>query len=143
MPVRKAAAEWLGEFSSGAGRVSFGGGDAAYSGPYSAASRFEEGQGTNPEELIGAAHAGCFSMALAAGLGRAGHAPKSIRTSAQVHIDKGDAGWTITRIELETVADIPGLEQGEFERLAEEAKRGCPVSRALSGVTIELKARLA
>lgn len=143
MPVRNASAEWLGEFSSGKGMFSFGHGDTAYSGPYSAASRFEDGQGTNPEELIGAAHAGCFSMALAAGLGRAGYAPKSIRTSAQVHIDKGESGWTITLIGLETTAEVPGLGSAEFERLAEEAKRGCPVSRALAGVTIELKSQLA
>jgi len=118
-------------------------GSGAFEGKYSFASRFAEGNGTNPEELIGAAHAGCFSMALAAGLGRAGYQPKRVHTVARVNIEKTEAGFTITRIMLETEAEVPGIEQSAFQREAEEAKRNCPVSRALAAVSsIELSARL-
>lgn len=118
-------------------------GGGAYDGPYSFVSRFEDGSGTNPEELIAAAHAGCFSMALSAALGRAGHDPDSVSTTAAVHLDKGDAGFSITRVHLTTNAVVPGIEQAKFEEIANEAKANCPVSRALAGVEITLDATLA
>ncbi|HEY8130814.1 MAG TPA: OsmC family peroxiredoxin, partial [Thermoanaerobaculia bacterium] len=105
MPVRKAEAEWNGSLREGSGRVKLGSG--AFEGSYSFASRFESGKGTNPEELLGAAHAGCFSMALAAGLGRAGFQPKRVHTNALVHIDKVGEGFEITKIELDCDADVP------------------------------------
>jgi osmotically inducible protein OsmC len=115
----------------------------AYEGPYSFQSRFEEGDGTNPEELIAGAHAGCFSMALSGELGRAGHEPETVETTATVHLDKVDGGFGITRIELDTRARVPGIEADEFQRLAETAKQNCPVSKALAAVdTIELHAEL-
>lgn len=140
MAVRTADAEWKGDLQSGSGSMQTGSG--AFKGSYSFASRFEEGAGTNPEELIGAAHAGCFSMALALQLAKAGHAPDSIRTTARVHIEKGDAGFSITRIELQTVARVPGVDEATFREKAEGAKTGCPVSQALKAVPIELDARL-
>ncbi len=143
MPVRNAEAVWEGPLQGGVGTVKFGIGDASYQGPYSAASRFEQGDGTNPEELIGAAHAGCYSMALSAALGGAGHEISSIRTQAHVHIEKVDDDWTITKIHLETTADVPGLDEGEFLEFANGAKENCPVSRALRSVPIELTATLA
>jgi osmotically inducible protein OsmC len=115
----------------------------AYEGPYSFQSRFEEGDGTNPEELIAAAHAGCFSMALSGELGRAGHNAETVETEAIVHLDKVDGGFAIKKIELRTQATVPGIEDSEFQELAEAAKRGCPVSQALAAVEqIELDARL-
>src|SRR5881227_4355381 len=108
MPVRNAEARWEGDLPSGKGTMRFGGG--AFEGQYSFSSRFEEGTGTNPEELIGAAHAGCFSMALSAGLERAGHAPTSIETSARVHLERADSGFRISRIDLTTTADVPGID---------------------------------
>jgi lipoyl-dependent peroxiredoxin len=115
----------------------------AYEGPYSFQSRFEEGDGTNPEELIAAAHAGCFSMALSGELGRAGHSAESVETTATVHLDKVEEGFGITRIVLETRARVPGVSDDEFQQLAEGAKKGCPVSRALAAVdSIELRASL-
>jgi osmotically inducible protein OsmC len=115
----------------------------AYEGPYSFQSRFQEGDGTNPEELIAAAHAGCFSMAFSGGLGAAGHVPESVETEATVHLEKDDPGFTIARIELRTRAKVPGIDPEEFQRQAEAAKAGCPVSRALAGVdSIELEAEL-
>jgi len=140
MVARKADAEWQGDLRSGQGRVSLGSG--AWSGPYSFRSRFESGDGTNPEELIGAAHAGCFSMALAAGLSAAGHKPERIRTTATVHIEQQDGGFAIPRIELVTEARIPGIDEAEFQTQAETAKANCPVSKALAGTTIELEATL-
>jgi lipoyl-dependent peroxiredoxin len=140
MPTRTAKAEWKGNLREGEGALELGSG--AFSGAYSFRSRFEEGTGTNPEELLGAAHAGCFSMALAAGLERAGHAPESIRTTARVSLEAQDGGFAITRSALETEASVPGIEESEFKRLADEAKAGCPVSKALAGVQIELEARL-
>jgi osmotically inducible protein OsmC len=118
----------------------FGGG--AFEGAYSFVSRFEEGEGTNPEELIAAAHAGCFSMALSGELGRAGHEPKRISTEAQVSLVKGDAGFTINRIRLVTQVDVPGCTEEDFQKIAETAKQGCPVSRALTGPEIVLEATL-
>jgi osmotically inducible protein OsmC len=117
-------------------------GSGAYEGQYSFVSRFEDGSGTNPEELIAAAHAGCFSMALSAALTRAGSPPTSIKTSATVHLDKGDAGFSITRIDLDTEGDVPGIDADKFSQLAADAKANCIVSRALAAVDITLNARL-
>src|SRR5918996_3950765 len=132
MAVHGASAEWAGSLKEGAGKMRLGSG--AFEGPYSYVSRFETGPGTNPEELIGAAHAGCFSMALAAALGRAGHTPTAIRTTAKVHLGTSDAGPTITRIDLETEGEVPGIDQATFQEHAEGARKGCVVSRALGGV---------
>ena len=140
MPVRTADAQWEGTLQDGKGSMRFGSG--AFEGQYSFASRFEEGTGTNPEELIGAAHAGCFSMALSGGLSRAGHPPNRVHTTAKVHLEKGDAGFRISTIELETEADVPGIDDAAFQEAAAAAKAGCPVSQALAGVDIKLNARL-
>ena len=141
MPVRKANAVWEGSLKEGSGKVALGSG--AYEGAYSFGSRFEEGTGTNPEELIGAAHAGCFSMALSSGLGRAGFTPKRIATSAKVHLEKVGEAFKITRIELDNESEVPGLDDNTFQEQAKKAKEGCPVSQALAGVEISLNARLA
>ena len=140
MPVRSAKAGWEGGLKDGQGKVSLGSG--AFEGRYSFGSRFEEAGGTNPEELIGAAHAGCFSMALSAGLGRAGFAPKRVATSAKVHLEKVGEGFKITRIELDNESEIPGIDEAAFQEAARKAKEGCPVSQALGGVEITLNARL-
>lgn len=140
MAVRTARAEWKGDLKQGSGTMRLGSG--AYEGAYSFQSRFEEGSGTNPEELIGAAHAGCFSMALSATLGKEGHNPRSVKTEARVHLEKVGEGFGITRIELQTDADIPGIDEAAFQAIAEKAKETCPVSRALAGVEITLNARL-
>ena len=141
MPKRKAEARWDGSLETGQGTMRMASG--AYEGPYSFQSRFEEGEGTNPEELIAAAHAGCFSMAFSGELGRAGHDPESVETNATVHLEKSDEGFTITRIELDTRARVPGIDDSDFQRIAEAAKAGCPVSRALGAVgSIEVKAEL-
>jgi osmotically inducible protein OsmC len=140
MPARKADAVWEGGLKGGHGTVTLGSG--AYSGAYSFASRFADGQGTNPEELIGAAHAGCFSMALSAGLERAGHAPRRVATSATVHLEVGGDGPRISRIELRTEAEVPGIDDAAFQEQARQAKAGCPVSKALAGTEIVLDARL-
>ncbi len=113
MPVRKANAVWEGDLKGGQGNVTLGSG--AFEGRYSFGSRFEEAGGTNPEELIGAAHAGCFSMALTAGLGRAGHSPKRVATSAKVHLEKVGEGFQITRIELDSEAEVPGIDEAAFQ----------------------------
>ena len=141
MAVRTADAEWRGNLREGKGSVRFGGG--AFSGEYSFASRFESGKGTNPEELIAAAHSACFSMALSAMLAEAGHKPTSVRTTAKVHIEKVGAGFGITRIELDCVAQVPGIAPAAFQEVAEKAKAGCPVSQALKAVAISLTAKLA
>jgi osmotically inducible protein OsmC len=142
MPKRTANARWDGSLTEGNGTMRMASG--AYEGPYSFQSRFQEGDGTNPEELIAAAHAGCFSMALSAELGRAGHDPESVETEAIVHLDKEDEGFAIKRIELRTRARVPGISEEEFREVAEAAKKGCPVSRALAAVeSIELEAELA
>ena len=138
MPTRTSTANWQGTLKEGAGTMRLGSG--AYEGPFSFVSRFEEGPGTNPEELIAAAHAGCYSMALSATLGKAGFTPAAIDTSATVHLNP-PAG--ITKIELNTVADVPGLSDSDFQKFAEETKSTCPVSKALSAVEITLTARLA
>lgn len=140
MPVREASAVWNGTLKEGRGTMRLAGG--AYEGPYSFSSRFEEGKGTNPEELIGAAHAGCFSMALSAGLGRAGIQAKRIQTTAKVHLGKVGEGFGITKIELVTRGEVPGIDQATFLKHAEEAKKNCPVSKALGGTEIALDAKL-
>jgi osmotically inducible protein OsmC len=140
MPVRNAEARWEGSLREGKGTMKLGSG--AYEGAYSFPSRFESGPGTNPEELIGAAHAGCFSMALSAGLGKAGFTPKRIETRAKVHLEQVEGGFGITRIELTTEAEVPGIDPQTFQEQAQGAKQGCPVSRALAGVKIELNAKL-
>ncbi|MEV4197373.1 OsmC family protein [Micromonospora globbae] len=142
MPIRTASARWQGNLTEGSGTLRTGKG--GLEGNYSFKSRFEEGEGTNPEELIGAAHAGCFSMAFSKALADAGATPTSVETTAKVHFDKTDAGFSVTRIDLETVGQVPGLDEGEFQKLAEAAKANCPISRLLSpGAEITLTARLA
>ena len=140
MPARTANARWEGGLKDGKGNMRLGGG--AFEGQYSFASRFEEGQGTNPEELIAAAHAGCFSMALSGALGRAGHDPTRVSTTAKVHLEKGDAGFRIPRIDLLTEAVVPGMEDAQFQEIAETAKKNCPVSQVLAGADISLQATL-
>ncbi|MEO6098375.1 MAG: OsmC family protein [Fibrobacteria bacterium] len=140
MPIRKSKAVWNGDIKEGKGQINFGG---RFEQPYSFGTRFEETPGTNPEELIGGALAGCFSMALSAGLGQSGFIPKSIRTEAQVTIEKVGEGFTITRIALQTIAEVPGADSAKFNEIAEATKKGCPVSRALAGTEITLDARLA
>jgi osmotically inducible protein OsmC len=141
MPIREAQAQWLGNFARGSGSMSFGSG--AFDGAYSAASRFEEGEGTNPEELIAAAHAGCFSMALALVLSDAGHEPESVSSSAKVSLEKEGDGYSITRSDLTTEVKVDGVSEDEFQSYAEQAKNGCPVSRALGAIEIGLEAKLA
>jgi len=140
MVARKAEAEWQGDLPSGSGTISLGSG--AYTGAYSFRSRFESGDGTNPEELIAAAHAGCFSMALAHGLASAGHKPERVHTSATVDLEKQGAGFAITRIRLVCEARVPGIDAATFKQQAETAKANCPVSKALSATPIELDAKL-
>jgi osmotically inducible protein OsmC len=118
-------------------------GSGAYQGAYSFGTRFEETPGTNPEELIAAAHAGCFSMQLSNLLSQAGYPPNSVETSAKVHLDRGESGFSITRIDLVTRGDVPGIDEAEFRKHAEAAKVGCPVSRALAAVDMTLDATLA
>ncbi|MFU8860233.1 MAG: OsmC family protein [Cyclonatronaceae bacterium] len=140
MPKRTADAKWNGNLKDGNGTMKFGSG--AFEGAYSFASRFEAGKGTNPEELIGAAHAGCFSMAFSGALGKADYNPESVSTTATVHLVKSDAGFTISRIELDCEAKVPGIDNEKFQEIAEGAKKGCPVSRALARVEIVLNAHL-
>jgi lipoyl-dependent peroxiredoxin len=142
MPTRTANARWNGSLTEGDGTMRMASG--AYEGPYSFQSRFEEGDGTNPEELIAAAHAGCFSMALSGELGKHGREVESVETEARVHIDQVDDGFAIKRIELRTRASVRGIDADEFQQHAEAAKKGCPVSQALAAVeSIELDAQLA
>jgi osmotically inducible protein OsmC len=140
MPTRTSSARWQGTLKDGAGTMALG--SKAFEGPYSFRSRFENGQGTNPEELIAAAHAGCFSMAFSNILSQAGHVPTSVDTQANVHLDKTDAGFGITRIDLVTRGDVPGIDEAEFQKMAEQAKANCPVSKALAAVEITLDATL-
>jgi osmotically inducible protein OsmC len=140
MATRKAEAEWNGNLREGSGQVKLGSG--AFEGKYSFASRFEEAGGTNPEELIAAAHAGCFSMALSAGLGKAGFQPKRVHTTASVHLEKVGEAFGITRIDLDCDAEVPGIDENAFHAQAMAAKENCPVSKALKAVEITLKARL-
>jgi osmotically inducible protein OsmC len=142
MPTRTSSARWQGTLKEGAGTMALGSG--AWEGAYSFPSRFESGTGTNPEELIAAAHAGCFSMALSNILAQAGFTPNSISTSATVHLERADTGFAITRIDLSTKGDVPGIDEAEFVKHAETAKAGCPVSGALAAVPeITLSASLA
>jgi lipoyl-dependent peroxiredoxin len=133
MPKRKAEARWEGSLTEGHGVMKVASG--AYEGPYSFQSRFEEGDGTNPEELIAGAHAGCFSMQFSADIARAGYEPESVETTATVHLDKLDeGGFGITRIDLDTRARVDGISADELQEVAEGSKRNCPVSRALAAV---------
>jgi lipoyl-dependent peroxiredoxin len=138
MATTQASAVWNGTLKEGNGTMKLPKGN--YEGPFTYASRFENGQGTNPEELIGAAHAGCFSMFLSALLTNANHPPKSVQTTAKVHLGEGP---TINLIELETTGDVPGLTLEQFQEFADKAKAGCPVSKALSAVETKLTAKLA
>jgi len=140
MPVRKAQAVWEGDLLKGRGKMSFGSG--AFEGQYSFSSRFEEGVGTNPEELIAAAHAGCFAMAFSNVLAKAGFTPVSVDATAKVRLEKLPEGFKITRIDLETVGDVPNISEAQFMELAEGAKKGCPVSQLLTGAEITLQATL-
>ena len=140
MPVRNASAVWEGNLKDGKGKMKLGSG--AFEGTYSFTSRFEDGQGTNPEELIGAAHAGCFSMALSHGLDQAGHTVKRVETSARVTLEKREDGFRIVSVHLNTVGDVPGIDEATFREHAEDAKKNCPVSRALGGTNITMDAKL-
>jgi osmotically inducible protein OsmC len=140
MITRNAEAEWKGDLMGGSGRVKLGSG--AFEGQYGFKSRFESGPGTNPEELIAAAHAGCYSMALSAGLSKAGKPPTRVHTTAKVHLEKQGEGFAITRIDLETRAQVPGIDNNAFQQQAEAAKKGCPVSKVLAAAQISLKATL-
>ena len=138
--VRKASAEWRGSLKEGKGTIS-GESGAISNLPYSFKTRFENEKGTNPEELIGAAHAGCFSMALSAQLGGAGMTPESIRTTAAVTLEKVGEGFSVTAVHLDVAAKIPGADRGAFEKAANEAKAGCPISKLLNA-KITMEARL-
>jgi osmotically inducible protein OsmC len=138
MPVRKANAVWEGDLPKGKGTMRFG----SFEGPYSFSSRFEEGKGTNPEELIGAAFAGCFSMALSHELAQEGHTPDKVETTAEVHLDKVGEGFAISTIHLSTKGKVPGIQEQEFRKFAEGASRNCPVAKALAGIKISLEATL-
>ncbi len=140
MPARNASAVWTGDLKSGKGSMKLGSG--AFEGAFSFQSRFEEGTGTNPEELAGAAHAGCFSMAFANELSKAGFVPTRVATTAKVHLEKGDAGFSITHIDLATEAQVPGIDNAKFQEIAQAAKKGCPISKLFTGAQINLDAKL-
>ena len=140
MPARKGTAVWEGTLKEGDGSMKLGSG--AYEGPFSFKSRFEEGTGTNPEELIGAALAGCFSMALSANLEKAGHPGKRVSTTANVKLEMVEGGPKITTIELNNESEVPGIDEATFQEQAEKTKVGCPVSKALTGTEIKLNAKL-
>ena len=140
MIKRKSNAVWQGDLKTGKGLVSLGSG--TFSGRYSFSSRFEEGVGTNPEELIAAAHAGCFSMALSADLSKDGYEVKKIETEAVVMMDKSDAGFAISKIKLVTQAKVKDIDLDTFLKFANGAKQNCPVSKALAAVPVELEAEL-
>ena len=136
MPVRNAEAEWSGNLTEGKGNLKLGSG--AFEGAYSFQSRFEDAPAANPEELIGAAHAGCFTMALDAGLTKAGFTPTRLHTTARVRLDKVGEGFEITKITLDLDGEVPNLSKEDFEKYARDAKANCPVSKALAGTEIEL-----
>ena len=140
MPVRNAEAVWDGSLKEGNGKMKFGSG--AFEGSYTWSSRFENGKGTNPEELLGAAHAGCYSMALSSNLSKAGFTPQHIHTRAQVTIEQVEGKNRITKIHLNTEATVPGISNEQFQQIAESVKQTCPVSVALSSVPTTLTARL-
>lgn len=141
MPTRTSSAEWQGDLKGGSGELAFGSG--AYSGSYTYASRFEEGEGTNPEELLAAAHAGCFSMSLSNILAKDGTPPTSVRTEASVTLGTVDGAPKITKVVLRTVGEVPGVDDDTFQAKAEAAKVGCPVSKLFTGAEIEVEATLA
>ena len=134
MPVSTASAVWNGTIGEGSGTMTM----ANYEGPYSVPSRFQDGDGSTPEELLAAAHAGCFSMQLSALLTRGGHTPESVETSADVSIDKLEAGWEVTSIHLTTRATVPGIDESAFLEFAEQAKATCPVSKLFAGGSAEI-----
>lgn len=138
--ARQATAEWKGDLKGGTGHVKLGSG--AYEGDYSFTTRFEDKPGANPEELLGAAHAGCFSMALANSLATAGFNPTSVHTTADVHLGKDDKGFLITKIDLTVKATVPGLDDKTFQEHAEKTKTGCIISRSLAATPMTLKATL-
>jgi lipoyl-dependent peroxiredoxin len=140
MSIRTSEAVWEGDVQWGHGTIKLGSG--AWEGPYSFISRFRDGKGTNPEELLGAAHAGCFSMALSKILSDAGHPPERIHTTAKVHLEKVGGGFGIPRIELATEVQVPGIDLSTFQQYADTAKRTCPVSKLFGGAEITLDARL-
>ena len=140
MPTRRAHARWEGSLKEGTGKVDFGNG--LFKGPYSFSSRFEEGTGTNPEELLGAAHAACFAMALSLVLGQAGFKPDYVDATAQVTVKSQNGGFKITKSHLVCEAKVPSIDSATFMQHAEAAKAGCPVSQALSGTEITLEAKL-
>ncbi|MGC9347134.1 MAG: OsmC family protein [Anaerolineae bacterium] len=140
MVARRASAVWEGDLKNGKGTMTLGSG--VFQGNYSFASRFESGTGTNPEELIGAANAGCFSMALSGALAKAGYQPKRISTTAKVTLREVEGGSAITTVQLDTVAVVPDIDEETFMEHAQGAKSGCPVSKALAGVEISLNAEL-
>ena len=140
MIKRTAKAVWQGDLKNGHGKLALGSG--AFEGKYSFSSRFEDGKGTNPEELIGAAHAGCFSMSLSSGLTKAGYVVDEINTEAIVSMEKGESGFEISRIKLVTYANVRDIDMDEFSKIASGAKKNCPVSRALAAVDIYLEAHL-
>ena len=138
MSVRTAKSQWNGTLKDGEGTMNF----SNYSGPFTFKSRFEEGTGTNPEELVGAAHSGCYSMFLAALISGEGLAPESVETTSKVHLGKDEKGPVITTIELECQVKCEGLSQEKFEELAAAAKEGCPISRLVAAADIKLSATL-
>ena len=140
MPVRTASALWEGDLKGGKGKMKMQSG--SYEGAYSFSSRFEEGTGTNPEELIAAAHAGCFSMAFSNGLAKAGFTPKRVSTTAKVHLEKVGEGFKITTIELNTEGDVPGIGEEKFLEIGEGAKKNCPISQLVTGANVRLNAKL-
>jgi osmotically inducible protein OsmC len=140
MPDRSSTAVWEGDLMEGKGTMKIGSG--AWEGPYSFKSRFEDGKGTNPEELIAAAHAGCYSMALSAALSKGGNPPKRVETTAKVNLAKVEGGFAIDKIHLVTKASVPGIDAAKFKATAEDAKKNCPVSKVLAGAQISLDASL-
>lgn len=140
MPTKKAEAQWNGDLKSGMGTMKLGSG--SYEGSYTFASRFENGKGTNPEELIGAAHAGCFAMAFSNELDKAGFTPKSMKVNADVTLDTVDGGPKITTVKLTAKGNVPEIDSDKYQEIAAAAKKGCPVSKALTGVEIILDASL-
>ena len=140
MSIRTGTGIWEGNLRNGKGNLKVGSG--AYEGAYSFGSRFEEAPGTNPEELVAAAHAACYSMALSHGLDQAGHTATRVTTRAVVHLEKGDDGFSITRIELDVEAEVAGIGEAKFQELANKTKTDCPISKALAATSISLKAKL-
>ena len=140
MPVRSSDATWEGNLKEGKGSFQLGKG--VFKGSYSFPSRFEDGSGTNPEELVAAAHASCYSMAFSNGLDKAGHTATSVHTVAKVHLEKGEGGFAIPKIELVCEAVVPGIDDAKFQQLAKDAKEGCPISKLLATAEITLDAKL-